>query len=139
MALLGGRFQGKDLCTSVNFQGVTLLDEGRATYNGAPRRDIDMRPVLAVVPLQWSSACPLLATAYQRWILTAIVDLQESGVGVDRVEPTHVLVVCVQDDLVGPFNVDPNAVVGVAVRRVEVEHKDQTGTFKHNYLVPVVL
>lgn len=30
MALLDGRFQGKDLCISVNLPGVTVLDEARS-------------------------------------------------------------------------------------------------------------
>lgn len=53
-------------CARMSIFKVSLCwMRGEATHNGAPRRDVDMRPVLAVVPLEWSSACSALAPVNQ--------------------------------------------------------------------------
>lgn len=60
---------------------------GEATHNGAPRRDVDMRPVLAVVPLEWSSACSALAPVNQRGFPTAMITYKNLVLGSIELNP----------------------------------------------------
>jgi hypothetical protein len=70
------------------------------------------------------------------------MSLVESGVddgGVDPLVATVALVVGAQDDAVVARDLHAQPVVGEALHRVEVEHKQQLGALKGNHFVVFVL
>lgn len=92
---------------------------GEKTYKRSPSRDVDVSAVGPVIPLQVFS--------------------EESRAIVDSCEPAVLLGVAVEHDPVGPSSLDADSVVRVALSCVEVEHEDQSGPFKDNHLVRLIL
>lgn len=98
-----------------------------------------MRPVLAVVPLHWS--CTGETVSWRLVVQTSekLVCLQEFGVLVDGVEPSNLLSVRVEHDLVSASHIDSDAVIGIAIAGVEIENEDQASSLVDNHFVPFVL
>lgn len=78
-----------------------------------------MSPVLSSIPLHWCR--------------------EETCVLIDPAVPTHVFRVRVQHNPIRSGHIDADTIVAKALRRVEVENEDDSGSLKHDDLVALVL
>lgn len=58
---------------------------------------------------------------------------------IDSIESAKQIVIGAQHHLISAGHIDTDSVIGKALGRVEIEHKHQSGSFKGNQLVALVL
>ena len=89
------------------------------TYDSSPGRDINLRKVLPLIPRKRRS--------------------EEPRSRINPLKATIRLRISVKHNTVRPLLLDTNAVIRVALRRMEVKHPDQARTLKDNDLISLVL
>lgn len=88
-------------------------------YHGSPAGDINVRPILPPVPFHRGR--------------------RESSVLVNPAKAAHFFGIRIENTTVCPFDLNPDAVISIALRRMEVEDEDDSGSLEYNDLVTLVL
>ena len=98
---------------------IIEIRKKEATYQSSSAWNIDMCAIPPVIP--WHRLCKV------------------PRVIVNPVEPSVLLAITVENNLVGARNIDTNPVISEALRMMEVEDEHHAGPFKDNNLVSLVL